>query len=164
VARAYPQERGHRLGPHSAAENGGVVLGPVLGGAVLAISTFHAAFIVAGLIGALALLAMQKIPRDALTSAPPAAAGRRPRLRPALREARRGVRQILSDRAIRLVSLVEAMLWLGMGSLQAYLPLYAVSIRFPSGRSACSPAGRAWPRSPAGPTSGGVRTGSGAST
>lgn len=131
VARAYPQERGHRLGLYSAAENGGVVLGPVLGGAVLAISTFHAAFVVAGLIGALALLAMQKIPRDALTSAPPAAAGGKPRLRTSLREAGHGVRQILSDRAIRLISLVEAMLWLGMGSLQAYLPLYALSIRFP---------------------------------
>ncbi len=36
VAKAYPKLRGSRLGTYSAAENAGVVLGPVLGAAVLA--------------------------------------------------------------------------------------------------------------------------------
>ncbi len=133
VAKAYPKERGHRLGLYSAAENGGVVLGPALGGAVLVVMSFHEAFLVAGFVGILALLAMQRVPRDELTAAPPVpASAAKPRLRPSLRGVARGVGEILSDPAIRLISLVEAMLWLGMGSLQAYLPIYALSIHLPT--------------------------------
>lgn len=133
VAKAYPEERGHRLGLYSASESGGVVIGPVLGGVVLAVSSFHAAFIVSGVIGLLALAAMRKVPRDELTSAPPApVSGEKPKLTSSLRELGRGVHQIVSDPVIRLVSLVEAMLWLGIGSLQAYLPLYALMIHLPT--------------------------------
>jgi DHA1 family multidrug resistance protein-like MFS transporter len=39
-----------------------------------------------------------------------------------------GVREVITDRQILLVSLVEAMLWMGIGSVQAYLPLYALTI------------------------------------
>jgi DHA1 family multidrug resistance protein-like MFS transporter len=38
VAKVYPNERGQRLGLYNAAENAGVVLGPVLGGAVLTLT------------------------------------------------------------------------------------------------------------------------------
>jgi DHA1 family multidrug resistance protein-like MFS transporter len=38
------------------------------------------------------------------------------------------VKEIASDPGIRLVSLVEAVLWMGIGSVQAYLPLYALTI------------------------------------
>lgn len=134
VAKAYPTERGHRLGIYSAAENGGVVLGPALGGAVLAVTSFNAAFVVSGVIGALALLTMRRVPRDDLTSAPAAAPSgeKKPRLASSLHDVARGVRQIVSDPAIRLISLVEAMLWLGIGSLQAYLPIYALSVHIPT--------------------------------
>ncbi len=130
VAKVYPGERGRRLGLYNSAENAGVVLGPVLGGAVLGLTmtNFHIAFIVAGGIGTLSLLAMLRIPRDSVTSAPqPGSEGPR-RLGPALRDLRSGVKEIASDPGIRLVSLVEAVLWMGIGSVQAYLPLYALTI------------------------------------
>ena len=43
VAKFYPKERGKRLGIYGAAENAGVVLGPVLGGAVLSWNNFSIA-------------------------------------------------------------------------------------------------------------------------
>lgn len=130
VAKVYPQERGRRLGLYNSAENAGVVLGPVLGGAVLSLTltNFHIAFLVAGVIGVLSLIAMSRIPRDEVTKAPqPGPEGPR-KIGAALRGLAVGVREIASDPGIRLVSLVEAVLWMGIGSVQAYLPLYALSI------------------------------------
>lgn len=131
VAKVYPNERGYRLGLYNAAENAGVVLGPVLGGGVLALTAanFDLAFIIAGVIGILALLAMLGVPRDKFTSAPAVPqSGERPQLGKALRSLGAGVREIIADPQIRLVSLVEAMLWMGIGSVQAYLPIYALTI------------------------------------
>ena len=150
VAKVYPDERGRRLGLYNSAENAGVVLGPVLGGAVLSLTlmNFRLAFIVSGVIGVLALAAMLRIPRDEVTNAPqPGPEGPR-RLGPALRSLAAGVREIASDPAIRLVSLVEAVLWLGIGSVQAYLPLYALTIHLPTFEiGVVAGAARAWLRS-----------------
>ena len=134
VAKVYPDERGYRLGLYNAAENAGVVLGPIIGGAVLTATmmNFSLAFMIAGGIGVLALITMQCIPRDRVTTAPAEAThGKRRWLRPALHGLIAGVREILADPGIRLVSLVEAMLWVGIGSLQAYLPLYGLIVHLP---------------------------------
>lgn len=66
VAKTYPQERGRRLGLYNGAEMAGTVLGPVLGGAVLTLTAYNynITAIVAGLIGGLALLALQRLPRN----------------------------------------------------------------------------------------------------
>ncbi|MDE8343602.1 MAG: MFS transporter [Acidocella sp.] len=125
VAKLYPEQRARRLGIYGAAENAGVMFGPVVGAAVLAATNFPVAFIVSGAIGVGALLAVLPLPRDA----------------PAERESHSfkeishtlmvGVRQILGDGAIRLVSLMEATLYVGVGTLQAYLPLYALTVHIP---------------------------------
>jgi MFS transporter, DHA1 family, multidrug resistance protein len=131
VAKVYPEERGHRLGIYNGAENAGVVLGPVLGGAVLTLTafSFQLAAIIAGVIGILSLLAMLRVPHDQSTSAPVATeAAKRQQLRVVLRSLAVGVREVITDRQILLVALVEAMLWIGIGSMQAYLPLYALTI------------------------------------
>lgn len=125
VAKIYPTERGRRLGIYSAAENAGVVLGPVLGAAVLSWASYTAAFVVSGIIGVLALLAILPFPSDA----------------PVVKNTQRaqttgdivdgvlhGLRQVAGDPAIRLVSLMEATLYTGVGTLQAFLPLYALTV------------------------------------
>jgi MFS family permease len=91
VAKVYPKQRGSRLGLYSAAENAGVVLGPVLGGVVLTVLTFDEAFLVSGVIGALALLTMLRVPNDRVTSAP--TTGQRRGLGQALRGLASGVRR-----------------------------------------------------------------------
>lgn len=135
VAKVYPKQRGQRLGLYNAAENAGVVLGPVLGGLVLTLtlSNYSLSFAISGAIGVAALLVMTRVPRDRVTNAPaPRENEQRRRLRPALQALAAGVREIIADPAIRLVSLVEAMLWVGIGSVQAYLPLYALTIHLPT--------------------------------
>ncbi|WP_216856790.1 MFS transporter [Acidisoma sp. S159] len=121
VAKFYPTERGKRLGIYGAAENAGVVLGPVLGASVLAWSSFSVAFVVSGIIGILALLAVMPLPKDN----PPKAA--RKSVGEITSGLIAGVRQIIGDPAIRLVSLMEATLYTSVGTLQAYLPLYALT-------------------------------------
>lgn len=125
VAKAYPKQRGSRLGTYSAAENAGVVLGPVLGAAILAWANFSVAFIVSGAIGIAALLSIWPLPRDV-----PAGSDKQS-LKSIVSGLGRGLRQILGDRAMRLVSLMEATLYAGVGTLQAYLPLYALSVHIP---------------------------------
>lgn len=129
VAKVYPDQRGQRLGMYGAFENAGVVGGPMLGGAVLAAVGFPLTFVVSGAIGLIALLVVTRLPRDRYTTSEQKTEPGR--LGQALRKVGQGVREIASDPAIRLVSLVEAMLWMGTGSLQAYLPLYAVSHGIP---------------------------------
>jgi len=129
VARVYPKERASRLGAYSAAENAGVVLGPVVGGAVLSATSFPLAFAASGAIGIGALAALTGVPKDAYTGPP--AEGRKDGLGQAFSRLWTGVREIASDPQIRLVSLVEGALWLGIGSLQAYLPIYALAVRIP---------------------------------
>lgn len=124
VAKFYPKERGSRLGTYGAAENAGVVLGPVLG-AVLARTNFPVAFLVSGIIGIAALLAIVPFPKDA-PSAPP-----RESVKEIAQGLLLGLRQIAGDPAIRLVSLMEGMLFAGVGTLQAYLPLYALTVHIP---------------------------------
>ncbi|OMH29025.1 MFS transporter [Tersicoccus phoenicis] len=130
VAKAYPHARGSRLGIYNAAENAGVVLGPVLGGTVLAVtmSDFGGSFVICGAVGLLALAAMLRLPDDEISSAPPRESGAPAGIAAGLRTLARGVREIVADPAIRLVSLVEAVLWIGIGSLQAYLPIYGVGV------------------------------------
>lgn len=125
VAKAYPTQRGSRLGTYSAAENAGVVLGPVVGAAVLAWSSFSVAFVVSGVIGIAALLTILPFPRDA-----PIARSAQS-IKAVWQALAHGLKQILGDRSIRLVSLMEATLYAGVGTLQAYLPLYALSVHIP---------------------------------
>jgi DHA1 family multidrug resistance protein-like MFS transporter len=136
VAKAYPHERGYRLGIYNGSENAGVVLGPVLGGVVLTLtaSDFRLAAIISGLIGIASLLAMLGVPRDQPDAAaePATDTSRRHRLAQVFHRLVRGVHEVMTDRQILRVSLVEAMLWMGIGSVQAYLPLYALTIHLPA--------------------------------
>ncbi|BDE08258.1 MFS transporter [Vulcanimicrobium alpinum] len=124
VAKEYPEQRASRLGMYGAFENGGVVLGPVFGAYLLSVSSFTVAFLSSGIIGIMAFRGIFEIPRDARRT--PEAA----RLRPAdiARQMLAGAKEIASDGAIRIVSFVEGTMYMGVGTLQAFLPLYALSV------------------------------------
>lgn len=121
VAKSYPNERARHLGIYSAAENAGVTLGPVIAASILSRFSFTIAFLVSGVIGIVALLIILPFPRDR-----PAPVSRQ-HTGGVLPTLIHGLRQIIKDPAIRLVSLMEATLYMGVGTLQAYLPLYALT-------------------------------------
>lgn len=80
------------------------------------------AFVVSGATGIAALLAILPLPNNAPTHHV------RQSPRQILRGLGQGLRQIVGDRAIRMASLMETTLCAGVGTLQAYLPLYALSV------------------------------------
>lgn len=121
VAKEYPHQRAGKLGIYSAWENAGVVLGPVLGAAALTWFSFSKAFIISGIIGTAALLAIFALRADAPVA-------QHLKARDVIDNVLTGAKQIAGDHAIRVVSLVEATMYMGVGTLQAYLPLYAVSV------------------------------------
>ncbi len=120
VAKLFPAQRGRFLGIYSAAENAGVVLGPVVGGAALLAFGFDRTFLISGAIGVLTLiiglvLLSRRIPEDQPTP------GRRD-----LPSIRRAVAEIARQRTVLLTALAEGSLFFGFGSLQAFLPLFAI--------------------------------------
>ncbi len=124
VARLHPGERGWRLGIYGAAEHAGAIFGPLLGGLALSWSGFPAAFALAGAVGIAALLVIARVPKD-----PP----RRDSVRAGglVRHLVARLAATASDPAILVVCLVEATLFAGVGTMQAYLPLYERSIHIP---------------------------------
>ena len=132
VAKVYPIRRGHRLGLYSGAENAGEVLGPVMGGLLISLTAtnFSLIFIISGIVGVLCLLALLGVPETSKTPSP-LHPGQDVQLRTIFTSLKSGIHEIFADKQIRLVSLVEAGLCMGVGSLQAYLPLYALTIRLP---------------------------------
>ncbi len=120
VAKLFPNERGRFLGIYSAAENAGVVLGPVVGGAVLLAYGFDRTFLVSGVIGiatfAVGLVVLaRRVPEDA------------PRAeRTSIPHIGRALAEIAGNRTVLLTALAEGSLFFGFGSLQAFLPLYAL--------------------------------------
>jgi MFS family permease len=153
VAKAYPEERGYRLGIYNGSENAGVVLGPVLGGAVLTLTAydFRLAAIIAGLIGILSLLAMLRIPHDRPTSTPIITEGaKRPpfcRFSAVLRSA--SERSSRTGRSCWSASLRRCSGWASVQSRRICRSTPSLSIS-QLGKSACSPVRKGLPRFGAG--------------
>ncbi|HVC34496.1 MAG TPA: MFS transporter [Chloroflexota bacterium] len=125
VAAMDPKNRARRLGIYSAAENVGVLLGPTLGGLVLyeTLNNFNLAFVISGVIGTAAFLGILSLPADRVER--PAAKAEN---REVLRRLRAGVMEIVHTRPIILTSMMESFMFLGVGTIQAFLPLYVISV------------------------------------
>lgn len=125
VARLYPKDRGYRIGLYNSAETAGTVLGPVVGGAILAADNggFSFAFVMSAVIGVMALISINAVSEPTfVTSAreisPPASVFT-------------GLLAFLTSRQMIMASLVEAVLWMAIGTVQAYLPLFALTLGMP---------------------------------
>lgn len=132
VAAMYPHQRARRLGIYSAAENAGIVLGPALGGFVLGVASYDAAFLVAGGIGIAALSAALAVPDS--TRDQPSGEHDETQAEPVLRRLREGITEIVHNPPVLATGLVEAVMFSGFGTLQAYLPLYASGLHFSTTR------------------------------
>jgi MFS transporter, DHA1 family, multidrug resistance protein len=124
VADLAPMHRGERLGWYASTTLAGRALAPVVGGALLALGPWPWVYTLCGMAGGLAFLGMWWLPH-APAHAPPGA------------ESAAGIPEgsntaslgtILSHRTILVTSIAEASQFLAFGAVEAFLPLYALSV------------------------------------
>jgi len=134
VADLYRQGRGEKLGWFSSASEVGNAFGPLIGGVVLAslvapgLAQFHLTYLIVGVLGVVTFLLTLLLPigRATPTAAPsPASAGTNARR---WTQFRQGIWEVASNRNILIASSVEAAMFLGVGALLGFLPLYARNI------------------------------------
>ena len=119
----FAQQRGEAFGWYTSATQGGGLLGPMIGGAIVYQYGFSPAFLLAGACGMLAVFFFWLIPREptALTVSDHSLATLWP-------EMREGLRRVCQSPPILMTSLVEAAKMVGNGTLMAFLPLYGLLI------------------------------------
>jgi MFS family permease len=121
VAALADERRGARLGWFSSANDLGATAGPLIGGLVLyATASFGASYLVAGLIGAVALGAALLVPETEAKHLPAESS-----LAIRTAELRSGLRDVLTAPAVLTAAAVEATMYLGFGAFLGFLPLYA---------------------------------------
>lgn len=124
VADLFDKDRGEKLGWFAAASEFGSTIGPLLGGIVLYLSSsFVVAYAGVALLGVWPFWVLWKMRSDG----GPLSNGRKEN--PSFGEANqlfmKGVREITQHRPILIASTMEACLFLGIGALAGFLPLYA---------------------------------------
>lgn len=132
VADSAGDKRGEMLSWFSSITIIGNLLGAPLGGYMLhgglgtsepLLREFHAAYFISGLSGAMALLMAVLFIRDSTDEARPAF-----NLRESFIKLKRGVMEVVKDKRIIAVSNMEGLQNMSMGALEAFLPIYGVSI------------------------------------
>jgi MFS family permease len=134
VADLYRQGRGEKLGWFASSYDMGAAFGPLIGGVVLAslvgpgLAKFHFIYLVVGGLGVVAFLLALLLPIGRATpAAGPASTTATPKAG-RWKLFRQGVGEVVSNRTILITSSVEAAVFLGVGALLGFLPLYARNI------------------------------------
>ncbi|OUL24853.1 hypothetical protein BV372_28560 [Nostoc sp. T09] len=122
VADLAPTRRGERLGWYSSFTLGGRAIAPIVGGLLLTISTWQAVYAVCAIAGILVLLAMKLLPNQSYGT------NRHREARQNLALNRMAISKIFYNRTILMTSLVEAAQFGAFGAVEAFLPLYALSV------------------------------------
>jgi len=123
VGELFAQRRGEAFGWYTSATQGGGLLGPMIGGAIVYQYGFSPTFIFAGIFGVLALVFFSMIPRVPIDSHVPHHS-----LSTVWKEMREGLSRVCQIPPILITSSVEAAKMMGNGTLMAFLPLYGLSI------------------------------------
>jgi MFS family permease len=123
VGEWFAQQRGEAFGWYTSATQGGGLLGPMIGGAIVYQYGFSPAFLLAGVFGMLAVGFFCLIPQE--SSAAPVSDHSWATLWPELRE---GLQRVCQSPPILRISLVEAAKMAANGTLMAFLPLYGLLI------------------------------------
>lgn len=123
VAELFAKRRGEAFGWYTSATQGGGLLGPMIGGAIVYQYGFSPTFLLAGLFGLLALVFFWLIPQ-------PPTPLRVHQHSPSTvwKEMREGLRRVCQIPPILITSIVEAAKMMGNGTLMAFLPLYGLVI------------------------------------
>ncbi len=124
VADLCRDARGAAYGSYTAATQAGAMLGPLLGGWLVVSAGFPAAFVTAGVMGAIAVLFFllmklpPKIPRVASGAGPAAV----------LSDMARGARTVLGNARVVITSATDGARQVANGALMAFLPIYVIGI------------------------------------
>src|SRR5205823_4167567 len=124
VADLFRQTRGAALGSYTAATQAGAMLGPLLGGWLLTVAGFPAAFIAAGLLGTVALLLflVTRLPPQI----PHVASGTGAKA--LVRDMARGARTVVKNFRVMVTSATDGARQIANGALMAFRAIYVVSI------------------------------------
>jgi DHA1 family multidrug resistance protein-like MFS transporter len=134
VADLYQQGRGEKLGWFASANEVGSAFGPLIGGVVLAslvapgLAQFHFTYLIVGGLGVIAFLLALLLPIGRTAPTPdlsPAPAGTNTGR---WKQFRQGIWEVVSNGNILIASSVEAAMFLGVGALLGFLPLYARNV------------------------------------
>lgn len=123
VAELFAKRRGEAFGWYTSATQGGGLLGPMIGGAIVYQYGFAPTFLVAGFFGMFALVFFWMIPQ---TSTPSRV--HQHSVATVWKEMREGFRRVWQIPPILITSIVEAAKMMGNGTLMAFLPLYGLVI------------------------------------
>ena len=124
VADLAPTHRGERLGWYASSTLAGRTLAPVAGGTLLAFGPWQWVYVLCGMAGGLALLGMWWLP---ITQAAPSTAANEATRIPEGASAT-SLWTILHHRTILVTSAAEASQFMAFGAVEAFLPLYALSV------------------------------------
>lgn len=128
VASAYVADlsergRGERLGWFAATNDMGGTVGPLLGGLVLFYTaSYSMTYLSVGVLGLLPLLMTLRLRGEERLRGTGSTLGARSG------QFWRGIREVVSSRAVVMASLLEAALYLGYGAFLGFFPLYAKEI------------------------------------
>jgi MFS transporter, DHA1 family, multidrug resistance protein len=124
VADLAPTHRGERLGWYASTTLAGRALAPVAGGTLLAFGPWQWVYVFCGMAGGLALLGMWALPTTQADPLP--AANEATGIPDGVSSASRWT--ILYHRTILVTSAAEASQFMAFGAVEAFLPLYALSV------------------------------------
>jgi MFS family permease len=122
VADLYRERRGSALGTYTASTQSGALLGPFIGGYLIYVSGFSAAFVSAGIFGCIAIAIFYSL---RLTPPPPRIQEKG--MTPLIAEMWKGFRVVAKNRKVLITSSTDAAKMIANGALMAFLPLYGVS-------------------------------------
>ena len=126
VADLFQANRGERLGWFASANEVGSAAAPIIGGALLSIApaNYDLVYIVVGVLGLLTLGLALRLPVGKDARARPSQAPGVSRWR----QFKTGIAQVVSNRPILVASSVESAMFLGVGALGGFLPLYGTQV------------------------------------
>jgi DHA1 family multidrug resistance protein-like MFS transporter len=141
VADLFKEGRGEKLGWFASANEFGSAFGPLLGGVLLGMLAgpglykFYVVHVIVGILGVLAFLLALRLPIGRASVQGHPTPGSEAVKASRWRQFQQGMWEVVSNRAIVIASSVEAAMYLGVGALMGFLPLYAKNIVYLSDAS-----------------------------
>ena len=112
---ASPKNRGQLLSTYSSANMLGRTIGPLLGGWLLFWGGYEFPFLASGVVGILALLVVFGLPETKVSKSHE-------------KQFSNGLKTILLNKAIILISIVECLQFLATGGLECFLPIFSKNV------------------------------------